>query len=294
VLLFASCRYTSFAHFLGFAFTFSESQSKYNMVKSIYAQNKNMFERESMGLQVEDADVVFPAYDVISFMKRSVPVHHESRVLFMGIDPSGGGDSSTSIVTLSLMANTIVVVCVDEQPIKGVAELEKMLVAHVERLRQSDAYPTHWIAGFFESNLGQESAHLEAILQRHRYKRVWCMHEKERTGVLTTAARKELYADRLKYFLSQNCIGWREGGVLTGSSKKGEAERIRLVMKEQLSNYRRVTMEAAPGRVAKWHYSGKLAGSRQDDACLTLQLCTYWATRFAAQSIPNVDYSMFT
>ena len=242
---------------------------------------------------MEDADVVFPAYDVISFMGRSLPVHTESRVLFMGIDPSGGGDSSTSIITLSIMQNTIVVVCVDEAPIKGVAELETMLVGHVERLRQHDAYPNHWIACFFESNLGQESAHLEAILQRHRYKKVWCLHEKEKTGVLTTNARKELYADRLKYFLSQNCIGWREGGVLTGCSTKGEAERVRKVIMEQLSNYRRVTMEAAPGRVAKWHYSGKLAGSRQDDACLTLQLCTYWATRFAAQSIPGVDYAMF-
>lgn len=263
------------------------------MVKTIYAQNKNMFERESMGLNVEDADVVFPAYDVISFMKRSVPVDPESRILFLGLDPSGGGDSSTSIVTLSLMKNTLVVVCVDEQPVKGVAELERMLIGHVERLRQPNAYPDHWICAFFESNLGQESAHLEAMLQRHRIKNVWVMHEKEKTGVLTTNARKELYADRLKYFLSQKCIGWREGGVLTGNPRKGEAERIRKVIMEQLSNYRRVTLEAAPGRVAKWHYSGKLAGSRQDDACLTLQLCSYWATRFAAHSIPDVDYSMF-
>lgn len=246
-----------------------------------------------MGLNVEDADVVFPAYDVISFMKRQLPVDAESKVLFLGLDPSGGGDSSMSITTISLMRNTLVVVCVDEQPIKGVAEMERMLMSHVERLRQPDAYPGHWIACFFESNLGQESAHCEAILQRNRVKRVWVMHEKEKTGVLTTNARKELYADRLKYFLSQNCIGWRDEGVLTGNPSKGEAERIRKVCHEQLSNYRRVTMEAAPGRIAKHHYSGKLAGSRQDDLCLTLQLTAYWATRFAAQSIPGVDFAMF-
>ena len=40
-------------------------------------------------------------------------------------------------------------------------------------------------------------------------------------------------------------------------------------------------------------YSGKLAGSRQDDLCLTLQLTAYWATRFAAQSIPGVDFALF-
>jgi len=32
---------------------------------------------------------------------------------------------------------------------------------------------------------------------------------------------------------------------------------------------------------------------KQDDACLTLQLCSYWATRFAAHSIPGVDYTIF-
>jgi len=245
------------------------------------------------GLNVEDADVVFPAYDVISFMKRSVPVDPESSILFMALDPSGGGDSSTSIVTLSLMKNTLVVVCVDEQPVKGVVELERMLIGHVERLRQSNAYPDHWICAFFESNLGQESAHMEAMLQRHRIKNLWVMHEKEKTGVLTTNTRKELYADRLKYFLSQRCIGWRQGGVLTGNPNKGEPERIRGVMMEQLSNYRRVTLEAAPGRVARWQFSGKVCGSRQDDACLTLQLCSYWATRFAARSIPGVDYAIF-
>jgi len=263
------------------------------MVKTIYAQNKNMFERESMGLMVEDATAVFESFNVTKFMKRSIPVDPESRILFMGLDPSGGGDSSTSIVTLSLMRNTLVVVCVDEQPIKGVVELERMLIGHVERLRQFDAYPEHWICAFFESNLGQESAHLEAMLLRHKIKNVWVMHEKEKTGVLTTNARKELYADRLKYFLSQNCIGWREGGVLTGNPRKGEDERIRKVLMEQLSNYRRVTLEAAPGKIAKHQYSGKLSGTRQDDLCLTLQLCSYWATRFAAHSIPDVDYSIF-
>ena len=268
-----------------------KSASKYQMVKQIYSTNKNMFERESMGLNVEDADAVFPAFDVKEFLKRSCRVHPESRVLFVGLDPSGGGDSSMSIVTVSLYANTLVLVCVDEQPIKNVASMEAMLLNHVKRLRLE--FPGHWLACFFESNLGQESSHAEAMLERERIDRCFVMHEKERTGVLTTNARKELYADTLKFYLAQKCIGFREQGLLSGNPSRGEPERIKQVLLEQLLNYRRVTVEAQPGRIAKHMYSGKIAGSRQDDLCLTLQLVTYWAVRFASQSIPGVDYSVF-
>lgn len=251
-----------------------------------------MFERESMGLNVEDADAVFASYDVKNFMNRRIPVHTESRVLFIGLDPSGGGDSSMSIVTISLMQNTVVICCVDEQPIKNVASMEAMLLNHVRRLRME--YPAHWLACFFESNLGQESSHAEAMLERERIDRCFVMHEKNgRTGVLTTNARKELYADTLKFYLSQNCIGIRKEGLLSGNPKRGEGDRIKQVLYEQLLNYRRVTVEAAPGRLAKHLYSGKIAGSRQDDLCLTLQLVTYWAVRFASQSIQGVDYSLF-
>jgi hypothetical protein len=278
-----------------------------------------MFERESMGvsthlysykihvvcvvfyltefflvfpqLNIEDADAVFPAYDVKKFIKQLYPVHDESRVLFVGLDPSGGGDSSMSIVTLSLYRNTITIVCVDEQPIKNVASMERMLLSHVKRVR--DIYPGHWLACFFESNLGQESSHAAAMLERERIDRTFVMHEKERTGVLTTNARKELYADTLKFYLAQGCIGFRQEGLLSGNPSKGEPERIKQVMLEQLLNYRRVTVEAAPGRIAKHQYSGKIAGSRKDDLCLTLQLVSYWAVRFASQSIPGVDFSQF-
>lgn len=242
-------------------------------------------------LNIEDADAVFPAYDVKKFIKQSYPVHDESRVLFIGLDPSGGGDSSMSIVTLSLYRNTITIVCVDEQPIKNVASMERMLLSHVKRVR--DAYPGHWLACFFESNLGQESSHAAAMLERERIDRTFVMHEKERTGVLTTNARKELYADTLKFYLAQGCIGFRQEGLLSGNPSKGEPERIKQVMLEQLLNYRRVTVEAAPGRIAKHQYSGKIAGSRKDDLCLTLQLVSYWAVRFASQSIPGVNFSQF-
>ena len=110
--------------------------------------------------------------------------------------------------------NRITVVAMDEAPIAGVQEMEVMLMRHVTALRA--AYPTHFLVFALESNLGQEAAHAQAMLQRHRVARYLCIQEKNRIGVLTTAARKALYADNLRFYLEQGCIGLRETRVLTG------------------------------------------------------------------------------
>lgn len=268
-----------------------KSASKFAMVKQIYSTQKGMFERESMGLNTEDADVVFPAKVVASFLRRTADVHPESRVLLVAMDPSGGGDSSMSLVTVSLMTNYITVVAFDEQPIKGVAEMESMIMRHVQVLRRE--YPAHWLVFALESNLGQEAAHASAMLERNRVAKHVVIQEKDRVGVLTTAPRKELYADNLRFYLEQNSIGLRKGGVLTGNPAKGEAARVQQTLHEQLTNYRRVNVDAGPGKLAKRHFSGKIAGSRQDDLVLTLQLSCYWMVRLSSRSIPGMNFDKF-
>ena len=81
--------------------------------------------------------------------------------------------------------------------------------------------------------------------------------------------------------------------MLTGNPAHGESARIQKVLHEQLTNYRRITVEATPGRIAKRQFSGKISGSRQDDLCLTLQLSCYWMIRFASRSIPGVPFAQF-
>lgn len=200
--------------------------------------------------------MVFPAKLVTSFMRRTTDVHPESRVLLVAMDPSGGGASSMSLCTVSLMANCITVVAFDERPIKGVAEMESMIMRHVQVLRRE--YPAHWLVFALESNLGQEAAHASAMLERNRVSKYVVIQEKDRVGVLTTAARKELYADNLRFYLEQNAIGMRTGGALTGNPDKGEAARVQQTLHEQLTNYRRVNVDAGPGKLAKRHYSGKI------------------------------------
>ena len=48
-----------------------------------------------------------------------------------------------------------------------------------------------WIINFFESNLGQESAHMAHMVKNER--KVWTMYEKGKAGVVTTNERKMKY-----------------------------------------------------------------------------------------------------
>ena len=81
--------------------------------------------------------------------------------------------------------------------------------------------------------------------------------------------------------------------MLTGNPAKGEAARVQQILHEQLTNYRRVNVDAGPGKLAKRHFSGKIAGSRQDDLVLTLQLSCYWMVRLSSRSIPGMNFDKF-
>ena len=145
--------------------------------------------------------------------------------------------------------------------------MESMIMNHVRVLQRK--FPGSWLIFALESNLGQEAAHAAAMLERNRVRKHFVISEKNRVGVLTTANRKMLYADNLCFYLEQHAIGLLEGGVLTGNQSPGESDRVKKVLHEQLTNYRRVNVDAGPGRIAKRHYTGKVAGSRNDDLVLT-------------------------
>lgn len=212
-------------------------------------------------MNTEDADVVFPARVVATFLKRRVEVPSSANTIVVAMDPSGGGSSSMSLVSTVMKNNQLVVVAFDEKPITNIAGMEVMLMRHVRVLQQQ--YINHHLVFAFESNLGQEAGHAAAMLERNRVRNHYVIQEKDRVGVLTTASRKALYADNLLFYMNQQAIGLRKGVVLTGNPSPGEEARVLQVLHEQLTNYRRVTVDSTVGRVAKRHFSGKIAGSRQ-------------------------------
>jgi len=68
---------------------------------------------------------------------------------------------------------------------------------------------------------------------------MYVIREKNRTGVYTTLARKELYCDTLRFYLEQNCIGLSKTGVISRKGTK-ESLRVQRVVREQVCSYRRL------------------------------------------------------
>ena len=259
--------------------------SKYEMVREIYKNAQaGLFERESQGLNYDDSTACFPTPLVKAMMTRKIEPSLETQIV-LGFDPSGGGGSAMSLVSCSMHRNTICVLGWEEQSVTTVQDVESCLLGHIRALRRE--FPHNLIVCAFESNLGMESAHAAACLERENVANVYVIREKNRMGVYTTLARKELYCDTLRFYLEQNCIGLMKKGVISRRGVK-ESTRVQRVVREQVCSYRRLDVPSKPGTMAKRQYTGKLGGNN-DDACLALQLSVYWLTRWQSRSIPGVN-----
>ena len=255
------------------------------MVREIYKNAQaGLFERESQGLNYDDSTACFPTPLVKAMMQRQIEPYYDTQIV-LGFDPSGGGGSAMSLVSCTMHQNTVTVVGWEEQPVTTVQDVEACLLGHIRALRRE--YPKNLIVCAFESNLGMESAHAAACLERENVPNMYVIREKNRTGVYTTLARKELYTDTLRFYLEQNCIGLSEKGVVSRKGTK-ESARVQRVVREQVCSYRRLDVPSKPGTMAKRQYTGKLGGNN-DDACIALQLAVYWLTRWQSKSIPGVN-----
>lgn len=260
-----------------------KSRSKYELVREIYKNAQaGLFERESQGLNFDDSTTVFPTPLVRAMMERRTKPSLETQIV-IGFDPSGGGGSAMSLCSCSMHRNEITILGWEEQPVTSVQDVEACLLGHIRALRR--VYKTNLLVMAFESNLGMESAHAAACLERENVPSVYVIKEKNRTGVYTTLARKEMYSDTLRFYLEQNCIGLADHGVISRKGAK-ESQRVQRVVREQVCSYRRLDIPAKAGTLAKRQFTGKLSG-QNDDACIALQLSVYWLTRWASRSIPG-------
>ena len=86
-----------------------KSQAKFDMVKSIYGDRKDLLARESMGQITNDAASVFSQGMVEKMLKKSPWVmKNKAKFVFLGVDPNGGGDSQMAIVTMVMEMNNLV------------------------------------------------------------------------------------------------------------------------------------------------------------------------------------------
>jgi hypothetical protein len=267
-----------------------KSRDKFEMVKALYGDRKDLLLRESVGLVTEDESSLYREAWVTHFMGNIAGVPRP-RFILVACDPNGGGDSNMAIVSSTFVQGSMVLVGLDNHPVRGHDQIEQVLLAHIAALQV--LYSDCWLIFVGESNLGQEADHMKHMLRNNS--NVYSVMEGGLAGVRTTQKRKELYAMELCKFLSQNALQHTGSDMVCANPLKHAttSDLLKASMSElqkQLLGFRKIVLHSQTGRSdARIAYTGKSQGA-QDDLVVTATIAAYWGVQFMTQRIQGVPY----
>ncbi len=271
-----------------------KSREKFDMVKALYGDKKDLLMRESMGIITEDQTSLYRKAWVDHFLESPVSLAEPSpRFFLVACDPNGGGDSNMAIVTVTFRHGSMIVVGLDYHAVKGHDQIKQLLLAHVRALQH--LYSDAWLIFVGESNLGQEADHMKHML-RHE-SNVYTVCEGGLAGVRTTQKRKELYAMEVCKFISQEAMMHTGNALISVNpfkdNTKSELQKQALdELEKQLLGYRKIVLHSQTGRSdARISYTGKSQGA-QDDLVVTLTIAAYWGVQFMTRRITGLPYDI--
>lgn len=268
-----------------------KSAAKLDLVRALYGDNKDLMERESMGAITADADSVFAEKMIDTWMQMK-PLQSDPNFFFTAVDPTGGGQSYMAVVSLVLVGTECYIVGLDAAPANGPEEIRALLIQHLRGVRAHPRLRSAWNICIFESNLGQEAAHMRHMVKDERL--TYVIHEKKRPGVMTTNSRKELYVQALL----EHQHGMHLIPDLVCVNPKADAN-VRTVMtkkefRKQLLMFKKLVIPGANAfNLPKIVYTGKCKTGQNDDLVLCLMIGVFWAREFYNKKIPNIDYTQF-
>ena len=225
-----------------------KSREKFDMVKSLYGDRKDLLLRESIGAITEDQSSLFPVHWINRvFDHRSEISPVDVRHLIVACDPNGGGDSHMALVTTVFCRGQLHVVGIDSHPVRGHDQIEMLLMAHMNELRKR--WPGVWIIFVGESNLGQEADHMRHMLKDTGF--VHCVCEDGLAGVRTTNKRKELYSMELSKFMSQDAFRLAQDPVIANPFTDARLSTVE-ALRKQLVGFRKIILTFGTGTNRDW------------------------------------------
>jgi hypothetical protein len=270
-----------------------KSRDKFDMVKALYGDRKDLLLRESVGLVTEDQSSLYREQWVTAFMATTTSLPCP-RCILVACDPNGGGDSNMAIVSATFVAGSMVILGLDNHPVRGHDEIEQLLLAHINALQA--VYRNSWLIFVGESNLGQEADHMKHMLTPNAS--VYSVMEGGLAGVRTTQKRKELYAMELCKFMSQMALKHTGDALVCANPLKQVSEEVlrksvMVELQKQLLGFRKILLHSQTGRSEpRMSYTGKSQGA-QDDLVMTMTIAAYWGVQFLTQRIQGVPYHIF-
>ena len=129
-----------------------------------------------------------------------------------------------------------------------------------------------------------------------KYRKIWTISERGRTGVITTNTRKELYAiEATKYVQQESLHFWEKMVVCNPFSADSSKEEARVLeeFKKQLYSFKRIIVHAQRGfSLPKIVYSGKANGAA-DDIIMAMLITIYWSVEFTMQRVQSARKYFF-
>ncbi len=220
-------------------------------------------------------------YEAYILQFRSRPLHtfeYEAQYLILGLDPSGGGQSSDYSIAMVGSDNCkIPIVGLDSSSSHKHNEIMFMLEQFILKARSYRTYRDAHIFLFIEANMSFISADMLAtFLQNPRFGSVEAVSldpkNKNRYGVWTGETEKERYADSMERALAN-------GQLCYSSEMTGNAVTLpqnKMALEQQLGWFRREVLEPKNPAFGKNKvvFTGKSAG-KKDDMVLALQIALY-------------------
>jgi len=272
-----------------------KSAAKFDMVKAIYGDRKDILARESMGQITNDAASIFSQGMVEKLLaKQPWVLKSGAKYVFLGVDPNGGGDSQMAIVTMVMEMNNIIFCGFETHGTKNHDQIQHMLLGHIRMIRAHPDLRDAWIINFFESNLGLEAAHMAHMCRNER--RCYTQYEKGKCGVLTTHARKEAYTHSFLNYFNTEAVHFINDWICCNPFEDANTrhKKVKAELKKQMLSFQKMVLsnDNRPFEVAKHIYSGKVKAGMNDDIVMTILFTTYWAIEFVAKRL-EAPYESF-
>jgi len=272
-----------------------KSAAKFDMVKAIYGDRKDILARESMGQITNDAASIFSQGMVEKMLaKQPWVMKSGAKYVFLGVDPNGGGDSQMAIVTMVMEMNNIIFTGFETHGTKNHDQIQHMLLGHIRMIRAHPDLRDAWIINFFESNLGLEAAHMAHMCRNER--KCYTQYEKGKCGVLTTHARKEAYTHSFLNYFNTEAVHFINDWICCNpfEDANNRHKKVKAELKKQMLSFQKMVLsnDNRPFEVAKHIYSGKVKAGMNDDIVMTILFTTYWAIEFVAKRL-EAPYESF-
>ena len=247
------------------------SKRKNERIKALYKTDPGTGLRELVGVIEDDYAPCFLKDEIAQCFERHIPVStYTPDMIYVAVDPSGGGPSHLAIVSGYYDGdNNFVIIGMDSILVKTKMQIKNALTGHFEAINRIGRFKTAMKIFIPENNLGNEATHMNSMIKNRPDVRTYWQKD-DRPGVNKSAPVTDHYQFLLNTKLHENSLLFDFDAFTI--SKGMTLKSIRMLLREQMERYH-YEFDQEKNKV---HITGKQGGDKQDDLLIATMMAVYW------------------